>query len=275
MSSADPPKANSDPADAEQFPLQGDRSATAHDAVSAPSRQSHIISSVLSPAVRLWVRSQLERADDLQLKIESSDRQVLSGCIRRVSVSARNAVYRGIHLTQADVVGEGIRTNLRQVLRGKALRLLEAFPIAGEVHLREDDLNASLQNPLLGDAVINFLIGLLKSELAGPDDEEIKLTQPQVVLSAGQITLTASLDSASGNPTPVVVRTGLRIENGSELKLDRPQWLPHPTAQKGLFLNDLDGFTVDLGPHVRLQELTLAAGQLTCRGQIMVTPEEG
>lgn len=265
MRSVDPSQANSD---------QANRSTTAPDAAALTSKQSQIISTVLSPAVRLWVRSQLEHADDLQLKIEAGDRQLLSGCIHRVSASARNAVYRGIHLSQANIVGESIRTNLRQVLRGKALRLLEAFPIAGEVRLQEDDLNASLQNSLLGDAVIDFLTSLLKSELGGSDDEEIKLKQPQVVLSAEQITLTTILDSASSGPTPVVVRSGIRVENGNELKLDRPQWLPHANAQKGLSLNDLDGFTFHLGPHVRLQELTLAAGQLICRGQIMVTPEE-
>lgn len=265
MNSVDPTNADSDPANP---------SASAQATASFKAKQSRIVSTVLSPAVRLWVRSQLERADNLQLKIEGGDRQLLSGCIQRVSASAHNAVYQGIHLSQAHVVGEGIRTNLRQVLRGKALRLLEAFPVTGEVHLLEADLNASLQTSLLGDAVTRFLVELLKSELEGPDDEEINLAQPQVVLSPGQITLTAILEPASGTPTPIVVRTGLRVENGSHLKLDRPHWLPHANAQKGLLLTDLDGFTFDLGAHVCLQELTLAAGQITCRGQIMVTPEE-
>lgn len=242
-------------------------------------KQSQMMSAVLSPALRLWARSQLEQAADLHLQIEAGDRQLLSGTVPRLTVSAAAVVYRGLHFSQVELVGSQIQTNLRQVLRGKALRLLEAFPIAGQVLLSEADLNRSLQAPLLATAVTNFLLTLLAADLgaqaedAPTEAQSLVLQDPQVKLGEGQLTLTASLRSISGKLTPIAIRTGLRVENGRELKLDRPHWLPHATARQGLPLSDLDGFTIDLGAQVGLEQLTLTAGQLVCCGQIWVTPD--
>lgn len=246
----------------------------------AMPNQSRLISKVLSPAVRFWLRSQLEQVDDLQLAIEAGDRQLLSGGIKRVSVSARNAVYRGLHLSEVSIVGEEICTNFAQVLRGKPLRLVQAFLIAGDLLLYEADLNASLQAPLLAQGVIEFLLTLLQADgepdhsLTKQAPEEIRLQDPQVVLGDGLVTLAATLLSASGQPTAVVVRTGLHLSNGNQLHLDRPHWLPHAKARQGMPLRDLDGFTFDLGSDVSLQTLSLEPGQIRCQGQLMVTPEK-
>ena len=248
------------------------------------SNQSRLISMVLSPAVGLWLRSQLEHVEDRHLTIEAGDRQLLSGCISRVVVSARNAVYRGLHLSQVSLVGEQIRTNLAQVVRGKPLRLLKAFPIAGSVMLYEADLNTSLQAPLLAQGVIEFLLTLLRAdgdqsdgendELSQRTPQEIQLQDPKVILGDGLVTLSATLATVSGQPTSVVIRTGLRLSNGNQLHLDRPHLLPHANARQGFPLRDLDGFAFNLGSEVALQTLSLQSGQISCQGQIMVTPEE-
>ncbi|MBW4471961.1 MAG: DUF2993 domain-containing protein [Stenomitos rutilans HA7619-LM2] len=244
------------------------------------SNQSRLISKILSPAIRLWLRSQLEHVDDLHLTIEAGDRQLLSGNIKQVSVSARKAVYRGLHLSQVSLVGEQIYTNFAQVLRGKPFRLTQAFPIMGDVLLCEADVNASLQAPLLAQGVIEFLLTLLQADgeqddpLTGKTPQEIHLQDPQVVLGDGLITLAATLLSASGQPTAVAIRTGFRLSDGNKLHLDRPYWLPHAKARQGMPLRDLDGFAFDLGSEVSLQILSLEPGQIRCQGQIMVTPEE-
>lgn len=243
------------------------------------SNQSRLISRVLSPAVGLWLRSQLEHVEDLQLVIEAGDRQLLSGSIQQVSVSARKAVYRGLHLSQVSIVGKQICTNVAQVLRGKPLRLIQAFPIVGDVLLYEADLNASLQSPLLAQGVIEFLLTLLQADgepgdpLMQQASQDIRLQDPQIVLGDGQVTLAATLLSVSGQPTAVVIRTGLRLSAVNKLQLDRPHWLPHATARQGMLLRDLDGFTFDLGSDISLQTLSLELGQIRCQGQIMVTPE--
>ena len=114
-----------------------------------PSQGSRIASAVLSPAVQLWLRSQVQQVDELKVKIEGSDRQIFSGAIPKVTAAARGAVYKGLHLTEVAIEGCGIRINLSQALKGKPLRLLESVPVAGVLRLSQADLNASLKAPLL------------------------------------------------------------------------------------------------------------------------------
>jgi len=242
------------------------------------AKQSQLISKVLSPAVRLWLRSQVERVEALQVKIEGGDRRILTGQIQRVGITAHKAIYQGLHLSHLQLVGENIRINLGQVLRGKPLNLLEPIPVTGSLVLEEADLNASLSAPLLANALAEFLATLLKSEIQAvldaplPGHQAINLQNSQIIIAAGQLTLSASLVAVSGAVTPIVIRTGLQLKNGHTLQLDRPQWLTHLQAKRGLPLGDLDGFEVDLGSEVDLQELSLENSTLICRGRIMVTP---
>ncbi|NJO48844.1 MAG: hypothetical protein HC840_04485 [Leptolyngbyaceae cyanobacterium RM2_2_4] len=47
------------------MPLEQDKN-------SAPAKQSRIIGSFLSPAVGLWLRSQVEKVDQLEIEIEGA-----------------------------------------------------------------------------------------------------------------------------------------------------------------------------------------------------------
>ncbi len=246
----------------------------------APVGQSRMIGSVLSPAVRLWLRSQVEQVEDLQFEIAGGDRQILTGHIPEVSISARNAVYQGLHLSQIQVVGTGIRINLSQMLRGKPLRLLTVVPLQGELFLDEADLNASLQAPLLADAIAEFLIKLLQSgpiaDLADESDaseqQALNLQNLQIAIGLDQLTVSASLISVSGSETAIAIRTALQLVEGRILRLENPQWLPHARAKRGLPLDDLHGFEVDLGPEVDIQTFTLEERRIACRGRINVIP---
>lgn len=238
---------------------------------------------VLSAAVQLWLRSQVDAVETLHCQIEGDDRQVLSGYIPQVFISAQNAVYQGLHLTQVELTGRNIRVNLRQVLRGKSLRLAEVVPVEGEVVISQADLNTSLTAPLFADAVTEFLSSLVRSLPSSYDSEAEgleadhstpQLHRPQVRLADQQLTLIAELDSSSGNPTAIAIRTGLKLVDGQTLKLDRPCWLPHPYASRGLPLTDLQEFQIDLGTDIHLQSLSLEDGQLRGQGRINITPLE-
>lgn len=247
---------------------------------STATRQRGLISSVLSPAVRLWLRAQLDHVEDLQFTVEAGDRQLLSGAIGRVSVSASKAVYRGLHLSQAEVIAENIRTNLRQVVRGKPLRLLEAFPLVGSVLLSETDLNTSLRSSLLAAGMAEFLLKLLQAGLDGQSQlthlkaRDVWLQDSQIRLGHGNLTLAATLLSAGMPPMPVILKTGFCLENGNQLRLDRPQRLTHFDDEAGTAIAALDGYTFDLGSSVCFETLTLEPTQLACKGQVMVMPEE-
>ncbi|MBW4662378.1 MAG: DUF2993 domain-containing protein [Drouetiella hepatica Uher 2000/2452] len=239
--------------------------------------QSRLISKVLSPAVRLWIRSQVESIAHLEFQIQGSDRQILAGCIPGVVVTAEKAVYRGIHISQTAITAGEIRINLSQVLQGKPLRLLAKIPIAGEVQFQQDDLNLSLRSPLLSEAMRSALLPLLRSGITDPATGELwgdRLTdfQPhQVVLRGDRAILTLQL-IVENRTLPFMLRTGLQMLNGSRLRFDHPESLSSPGAEQGQPLTAFETFEADLGEEVNLRELRIAEGKIFCQGQINVIP---
>lgn len=235
------------------------------------SKKSQIISKVLSPAVQLWLRSQVEEVESLQFKIIGGDRQILSGHIPTVSVAASRAIYQGLHLSQLQLEGSSIRVNLGQILKGKPLRLLEPVPIAGQLLLQDSDLQASLQSPLLSTAVTEFLSTLLQSNKITnlvADLKEQQISWQQVDIAQDQLTLFGTLTDAVQQTTPIVIRAGLQLATPQVLKLNPFQIQISSTASPFNF----DGFQVDLGSDVDLQEIALTPGQLLCRGRLTVLP---
>lgn len=228
-------------------------------------KPSRIISKVLSPAVRLWLRSQVEKVENLQFNIEGSDRQIVGGTIPAVFLAANKAIYQGIHLGEVKLSATGISINIGQVLKGKPLRLLEPIKLTGEIILAETDFNASLQAPLLGNAVSDFLIPLLKIDTT----EKLSLQNLQVAIEVDRLILTATLLSADNETYPLILRTGLQLASNHELKFNNPEIETSAKIQSNL----VDGFQVDLGTEVDIEELTLNTGMLICQGSINVLPD--
>lgn len=234
---------------------------------------SGLIRRVLAPAIRLWLRSQVEQVEALQVEITAGDRQILSGYIQQLKISATNAVYQGLALSQIQLTGQNIRVNAGQIVRGKPLRLLEPIRIQGSVLLGEADLNASLKAPLLKAGVTEFLMTLLQSGAAGiSSDRALNLQNLTIQLRSQLVVLGATLVSDSGNETPIAIRTGFALAAPNLLKLVNPQWLPHATAKRGLPLSDLDGYTFDLGDETEIHELAIDPEKVTCQGKLSVLP---
>ena len=234
-----------------------------------------LISKVLSPAVQLWLRSQVESVRALDFQIEGSDRQILAGCIPKVAIAARKAVYKGLYLSQIDLTGETIRINLGQILQGKPLKLLNVVPIYGNLLWDETDLNASLKSPLLSNALAEFFLtwlkefsDLLPEDLAQAMKAPLALQDAQVVIDHNQVTL--KLDWRSVPSISTTLRTGLSLASGSRLKLEQPH-LWACVAQK-TSSTQLQDYEVELGADVELQEFRLALGNLWVQGQINVLP---
>lgn len=235
------------------------------------SPKSRIISNILSPALQLWLRSQVEQVETLQFNIIGGDRQILSGHIPQVSVAASGAVYQGLHLRQLELEGTGIRVNLGQVIKGKPLRLLEPVPVAGQLLLKESDLQASLQSPLLSNALTELLHTLLKSDGTQNLANGFKAAQvswQQINIDVNEFTLIGTLTDTTPQTTPITIRAGLQLIPPQVLKLNPIQIQISSTSPP---LN-LDSFEVDLGSEVDLQELALTPGQLLCRGRLTVIP---
>lgn len=221
------------------------------------------ISKLLSPALKLFLRSQVERVSHLKVEISGSDRSFLKGNIPRVSISASQAVYQGLHIAQIQLVGEDIRTNLRSILKGQPLRLLEPVIVSGELLLEETGLNASLHSPLLSNALTELLQMLIPASHRLEDRvswDKISVTPEQLILSG---TLTNS-----SRTTGLLLHCGLQLLSSHELQLTQPQLQISPDVR----LEKLENFPIDLGSQVDLQELALHSGELVCRGSITVMP---
>lgn len=212
--------------------------------------------------MQIWLRSQVEQVSNLEVKISGSDRQILNGYIPRIFISAHHVVYQGLYLSRVQLVGENILTNFRQVLLGKPLRLLEPVPVSAELLLKESDLNASLHSSLLANALTDLLKTLLPTNY--PRDG---LSCHKLAINSDQLIINATLASAPSKSIPVVINTSLQLASCHELQL-RPQIQTHIKFP----FEDIDGFKLDLGSEVDIQEITLSSGQLLCRGRINVIP---
>jgi hypothetical protein len=248
--------------------------------MSSSPKQSRIISKILAPAIRLWLRSQADSIHALELEIEAGDREILAGRVARVSVAAERAVYRGLHLSQVVLAAEMIQINLGEVFKGKPLKLLAIVPVAGEVLLHQSDLQVSCQSALMQTAVAELLQRLLPiaaaempSELgAGRQISREELHDLQIDLGQNNLTLRAALLTTDGASFPLVIRTGLQLASAQQLQFKQPELLPHPQASQGQPLSLLDNFVIDLGEEVQLKTLVLSPERMICQGQINVLP---
>jgi hypothetical protein len=222
-----------------------------------------LIGKVLSPALWLFLRSQVEQVSHLEVQIAGSDRQILSGSIPSLSIFADRAVYKGLHFAKVRLVGEGMRTNLGQVVRGQPLQLLEPILVAGEVVLWETDLNASLQSKLLSTALTELLQRLTPTSDAwsGKIDWDRIAIAPEGLLLQGTLV-------KSDRAVPLILKSGLQLSNCHELLLTQPQLQISSNSS----WEKLEDHAIDLGSHVDLQELALRSGQIVGRGSITVMP---
>lgn len=232
--------------------------------------QRGLISKVLTPAVTLWLKSQVESVEQLTIEINAGDRNILSGQIPEVRLQAQNVVYQGIHLTQLAITARDIATNLPQVLRGKPFQLKEAIPIAAQASLSASALNASLTAPLLEPVIRDFLADLLRS--AEIDCDPASLHSFAAGLAPEQLTLSAQMPTASGNSQEVALRTQIQLQAPHLLALSQVQWLAHAQAKRGLPLTDLEGYSFDLGPDTEIAHLAIEVDQLQVEGNFKAYP---
>lgn len=253
------------------------------ESISDKPSGSRVISRILPPAIRFWLQTQLDHVEELGFHLQGRDREILSGHIPEVLLTAQKAIYQGLHLSQVDLKASSIRINLGQVIRRQPLRLLAPFPVSGEVCVTETDLNASLQSPLLGEGIYEFLRLIAKSQpqavgLASilqqlPARTVLPYYQPQASIKPNHVLLT--LTPGDGYTVPAIaIATDLIIRDGHHLCLENPQWL---SGQEGdlaaIVLDSLQGFEIDLGPDVTITSCQIQTQQLLLKGTLRVLPD--
>lgn len=223
-----------------------------------------IVGSVLSPACRVWLKSQVSHVDELRVDIVGGSRQILGGTIGRVAVAARGAIYQGLTLGSIDSIAENIRINLPQVLKGQALRLLEPIAVTAKVEFSETDLQTSLASPLLSGAIADLFVQILDLNVQQSDwmiDWHRVQIVPQTLMLWGNLT-------TAGQTAPIAISMGIAIGAGQILLLDplRIDCTLMDTDRQP------DRYQIDLGNDVQIELLQLGAGKLLCSGRIQVNP---
>jgi LmeA-like phospholipid-binding len=219
---------------------------------------------VLSPACRVWLRSQVSHVDDLQVDIAGGSIQILGGTIPQVAVIAKGAIYQGLSLGSIDLVAEHIRINLPQVIKGQPLALLEPIAVTAKVKFSERELQASLAAPILFQAITDLLTQILATNLPQApwiiDWDRVQIV-PQILILQGTLTI----DSQTA---PIEISMGIAILAGQLLQLD-PLKI---TCSLDLPGSNITSHQIDLGDDVNITQLELLAGELLCEGNIQVNP---
>jgi len=237
-----------------------------------------LISRLLPPAIRLWLHSQLDRLEGLAFQMEGKDRQILSGHIPQISLSAQQAVYRGLHVSQVVVAAKEIRVNLGQVLRGKPLRLLQAFPVEGQVYLSPDDVRASLHAPLLEQGLQDVFQRW--AEVSPDTASENSATPPLTALppatqlidiTLGHGTLTLIWSLAAETDQQLRLHTHLTMTEGRYFSLG------HTEVQVGYggtwaTPTRLGDVVMDLGSEAQIHRLTVTPEAMVMEGVVRVIP---
>jgi hypothetical protein len=219
---------------------------------------------VLSPACRVWLRSQVSQVDDLRVDIHGGSRQILGGTIPQVKVVAVGAIYQGLSLGSIDLIAEQIRINLPQVLKGQPLRLLAPIAVSAKVAFSQRDLQASLAAPLLARAIDDLLAQMLGTS-STPSDWHIDWNEleivPNTLILQGNFT-------TEGKTVPIEISMGIEIRDGHLLDID-PLQINCAIDLPG---SHISSYQIDLGADVNITQLELLAGELHCQGQIQVNP---
>jgi LmeA-like phospholipid-binding len=222
------------------------------------------VGSVLAPACRVWLRSQVSHVDDLQVAINGGSRQILGGTIPRVAVRAVGAVYQGLKLGSIDLIAEDIRINLPQVIKGQPLSLLAPIAVLADVKFSADDLQASLAAPLLSQAITDLLGQILATNLTNAnwhiDWQQLQIVSQSLILQ-GNLTL-------DDRTAPIEIAMGIAIDDGHLLDLD-PLKISCDLDLPG---RDITRHQIDLGTDVQITQLDLQSGELSCQGRIQVNP---
>lgn len=212
----------------------------------------------------MWLRSQVSHVDDIQVDIAGGSLQILSGTIPRVAVGAVGAIYQGLLLGSIDLIAENIRINLPQVLKGQPLGLLEPISVTADVKFSEHDLQASLAAPLLSQAITDLFAQILGANSQQPDWIvkwlHVQIV-PQLLILQGNLT-------TEGQTAPIEISMGIAIKDGQILHLN-PLKISSSIDLPG---SNITSHHIDLGDDLNITQLQLCAGELICRGGILVNP---
>ncbi|HEY9771559.1 MAG TPA: DUF2993 domain-containing protein [Coleofasciculaceae cyanobacterium] len=223
-----------------------------------------MISKLLSTAVKLYLRSQVERVEDLQVKILGKNKQILQGYIPQIFLSCSRAVYKGLYMRQIELNGSDIAFNLSEVMIKQPLKLLE--PVVVEIQLRLDaqDLPASLDSPLLQSGLDDLWQMFLAPQQINNSSTELSdlaIEWCSIAIANQSLNFTGTYQDASGETRELCLSTGISLADSHTLCLS-PLKINHQSVANEL--------KIDLGIDVAIAQLIIESEQIICSGVIKI-----
>jgi hypothetical protein len=220
---------------------------------------------VITTAIKLWLRSQVDTVEDLQVNIIGGDRQILQGYLPQIALTSSSGIYQGLYLRHIALKAANIRFNLPEVLKGKSLKLLAPIPVVITISLTAEDLQASLGSPLLSSALTDLCENLIFST---ESIHNIDFNWQTIDLAEQKLTLQGSIASTQIPITQIEIIAGLTLANSHTLLLSPIAITTHPQVS----IEPLDSWKIDLGNLVHIDELSIDSKILCCSGQITIIP---
>lgn len=226
-----------------------------------------MISKLLSTAVQLYLRSQVRRVENLQVKVVGQNKQIFQGCIPQVFFSCAHAVYQGLHLSQVRLNGSDIAFNLPEVVKRKPLRLLEPVLVRVQLSLDAADLQASLDSPLLQSGLEDLWQKILSAQTnsVAAQLDCLIIKWSRIAIANQQLHLFGIHQSTFGEVKEVCLSTGIKLANDRTLCL-------YSLKIIGVSLTDelQPELKIDLGTEVAIDKLIIASEQIICSGKIKI-----
>jgi hypothetical protein len=225
-----------------------------------------VIAKLLSGAVKLYLRSQVEAVEALQVKILGKSKQILQGYIPQVLLSCDRAVYQGLHLSQVQLNGTNIAVNLPEVIKRQPLKLLEAVFVEIQLKLGAADLQASLDSALLQSGLSDLWQMILTSQKNySPELIKLKVEWQTIAIANNQLNFAGIYQDALGEIKTIALSTGVNLANAHTLCLSSLKITSNLSSDS--LKRELE---IDLGTDIALQELTIESEQILCRGKIRI-----
>lgn len=210
-----------------------------------PSRSpsSGPVLQLLATGLQLWIRSQCEAVENLEIQLHGSGLNLLRGRLEGVSLMARRVVYQGLEIERVQLRSDPLLIQVGGVLRGQPVQLEHAFLIRGSVAFTADGLSSSLNRPRwreLSDQLGDQLLGL------GPI-RQLRISRGILIVAA----------EARGEPRLMELETLPEADQGS------------------VVIRDLNGQLrgrLPMDPNIRIERATLEADMLQLEGQARVSP---
>ncbi len=228
---------------------------------------AQIASALLSPVLSGLIRSSVDNVDNLQVQVQGSDQDILSGTIPAADVAGTNIQYEGFQISQLQLSGQNIRLNANELMQGSPLRLLEPLRIQVVMQLTEADLNQTLKAPLIQEQLASAKVTLP----AGGESIPFLIREPSVELLPDQVEIQATLITPDNQAVPFTMRTGLQSQNQNQLVLVDPVWV---SGEQSLPIPGLDQLAIQLDQDVEVEQLQILDNQIVYAGILTIRPEE-